>query len=104
MAITYGDREPTPAELLDGSRVPVEAIFNLGVVAHWLTTDPAAMSQFATWLSGGPGGKIPPIVYVQEWLAVSHDALMPDCPEPFPRPGRDAALAQPWSVHPGGRG
>jgi hypothetical protein len=43
-------------------------------------------------------------VFVVEWLAVSHDVLMPDCGQPMPRPGRDAALAEPWQVIPGGWG
>lgn len=81
-----------------------EAITNLGVVAHWLAEDAPARARFARWLAGGPGGKLPPDVFVVEWLAVSHDVLMPDCGQPMPRPGRDAALAEPWQVIPGGWG
>jgi hypothetical protein len=77
--------EPTPEELLDVAGAD-EAITNLGVVAHWLAEDAPARARFA------------------RWLAVSHDVLMPDCGQPMPRPGRDAALAEPWQVIPGGWG
>lgn len=97
------DREPTREELLNPGRD--DAIVNLGVVAHWIAEQPDLCQRLARYFAGGPGGKVPPVKFIQAWLAASHDVLMPDCPQDFPRPDRAAILAAPpWPKIPGGWG
>jgi len=81
---------PTGEELLNPDYV--NGVINLTVLAHFLAEHPGLHGMFGRWIAG-PGGRVPPDVFIAAWVAASHDVVKPDCRVPMNRPDHALALA-----------